>query len=120
MKLYLASILGLSKRADSPGEEEKTRYIHIPSLIEGESIDDAQEEACVLANNLFLKRHGFYIKHITLKPITEEEYLLLLRYAHAGLITDKELPEEKVFFLCDEADIDPDDLTIVEFDKPAN
>jgi len=120
MKLYLASILGLSKRADSPGEEEKTRYIHIPSLIEGESIDDAQEEACVLANNVFLKRQGFYLKHITLKPITEEEYLLLLRYAHAGLITDKELPEQKVAFLCDEADIDPEDLTIIEFDKPAN
>ena len=51
------------------GEEEKTRYIHIPSLIEGESIDDAQQEACVLANNLFLKRQGFYLKNITLKPI---------------------------------------------------
>jgi hypothetical protein len=120
MKLYLASILGLSKTADVPGKEEKRFYIHIPSLIEGESIEDAQEEACVLANNLFLKRQGFYLKHITLKPITEEEYLLLLRYAHAGLITDKELPEQKVYFLCDEADVDPDDLVIFELDKPSS
>lgn len=120
MKLYLASILGLSKRADSPGEEKKHRYIHIPSLIEGESIEDAEEEACVLANNLFLKRQGFYLKHITLKPITEAEYLLLLRYAHSGLITNNELPEQGVEFNCDEADIDPEDLTIIEFDKPSS
>ncbi len=119
MKLYLASILGLSKRADLPGEKEKHRYIHIPSLIDAESIDDAEEEACVLANNLFSKRQGFYLKNITIKPITEEEYLLLLRYAHAGLITHDETPEQAVEFNCDEADPDPEELTIFEFDKPS-
>lgn len=120
MKLYLVSILGLSERADVAGEEKKNRYIHIPSFIEADSIEDAQEEACVLANNLFLKRQGFYRKHITIKPVTEEEYLLLLHYAHSGLITDNELPEQKVAFLCDEADIDPEDLMIFEFDKPSS
>lgn len=120
-KLYLASILGISKRADDPTRpgEEVGRYIHVPLLIIEDSIDNAEEEACVQANRMFTKELGFITKHIALQPIPPEAYLHLLQLSHQGLLADSDEPvETPVEFLCSLEEPDPD--VILELGKLDN
>jgi hypothetical protein len=119
VKLYVGSLLGLSKTPDPDGSK-KHRYIHVPLFIDAESMEVAEEEACVEANRLFPEGQGFYLKHIAIRPVTEAEYLRLLQLSTLGLLASNEPHEQGVEFLCSEADIDPEDSIVFEFDKPAN
>jgi hypothetical protein len=119
IKLYLASLLGISERPD-PAGSEKHRYIHVPLFIDAQSMETAEEEACIEANRLFPKGEGFHLRHIAIRPITEAEYLRLLQFSQLGLLTNDEPPEQGAEFLCSEAGVDPEESVIFEFGKPAN
>lgn len=122
-KLYLASILGFTKRADDPDRpgEEIGRHVHVPLLIIEDSIDNAEEEACVQANRMFTKELGFIKKYITVQPIEPAAYLHLVRLSHQGLLADSdEPPEQAVYFECSLAEPDPGDDVILEFGKLDN
>lgn len=119
IKLYLASLLGISKEPDPDGSE-KHRHIHVPLFINAESMEIAEEEACVEANRLFPRAQGFHLRHIAVRPVTEVEYLRLLQLSQLGLLTNNEPAEQGVEFLCSESDIDPEDSVIFEFGKPAS
>jgi hypothetical protein len=119
VKLYVASLLGLSKNPD-PDSSKKHLYIHVPVFIAAESMEIAEEEACIEANRLFSKAEGFHLRHITIRPITEAECIRLLQFSQSGLLTNNEPPEQGAEFLCSESDLDPEDSMIFEFDKPAN
>ncbi len=119
VKLYIASLLGISKQPDPEGSE-KHRYIHVPLFIDAESMEVAEEEACVEANRLFSKGQGFYLRHIAIRPVTEAECIRLLQLSQMGLFTNNEPAEQGAEFLCSESEIDPEDSIVFEFDKPAN
>jgi hypothetical protein len=122
-KLYLVSILGISRRAEDPTQPDKQvgRYIHIPMLIIEQSIDNAEEEACVQANRMFSKELGFVAKHIAVQPMPPEAYLQILQLSHQGLLADSDEPvEQAVYFECSLAEPDPDDDVIFEFGKLEN
>ncbi len=119
IKLYLASLLGISQRPDPDGSG-KHRYIHVPLFIDAESMEVAEGEACVEANRLFPTAQGFHLRHITVRPVTDVEYLRLLQLSQQGLLTNNEPGEQGVEFLCSESDVDPEDDVIFEFGKPAS
>lgn len=122
-KLYLVSILGISKRAEDPTQPDKEvgRYIHVPLLIVEQSIDNAEEEACVQANRMFHKDYGFITRHIVVQPIPAEAYLRFLQLSHLGMLADSSEPvEQPVEFLCSLEEPDPDDDVIFEFGKLEN
>ena len=115
-KLYLVSILGISKRPDVPGEKPVSRYVHVPLLVDAECIDDAEDAACVEANKLFPPDLGFQTRHIAVKPIPPEEYIRFLQLANEGkLATNEEPAEQAVHFLCSLDD--PEETWIEEFNK---
>jgi len=121
-KLYLVSILGISLQADPTGSDKQVgRYIHVPLLMDAQSIENAEEEACIQANRLFSKELGFQTRHIAVQPIPQEEYLRLLQLSHLGLLAVSGEPvEQAVEFLCSEYIPDPDDTVILEFSKLTN
>ena len=118
-KLYLISLLGITLRADPSGSEKQVaRYVHVPLLMDAQSIEIVEEEACIQANRLFSKEHGFQTRHIAIQPVPREQYLRLLQLSHLSLLASSEEPvEQAVEFLCGEDSSDPDDTVIFEFNK---
>lgn len=122
-KLYIVSILGISKRVDDPTRpgKEVCRYIHVPLLIVETSIDNAEEEACVQANRMFSENLGFTTKNITVQPIEPAAYLHLVQLSYQGLLADSDEPvEQGTYFECSLEEPDPDNDVILEFGKLEN
>lgn len=122
-KLYLASILGISKHTDDPTRpgEEVGRYIHVPLLLVEQSIENAEEAACVWANNHFSKDLGFITRHIALQPMPQEAYLHILRLSQQGLLAESAEPVElPVEYMCSLEEPSLDDNVILEFGKLEN
>lgn len=122
-KLYLASILGISKHTDDPDQpgEEVGRYIHVPLLIFEQSIENAEEAACVWANRNFSKDLGFITRHIAVQAVPPEAYLQFLQLSQQGLLAESGEPaEQPVYFLCSLEEPNADDNVILEFGKLEN
>jgi len=119
-RLYIVSILGISKRADDPDQpgKEVGRYIHVPLLIIETSLDNASEEACVQANRMFPESLGFKSKNITVQPIEPAAYLHLVRLSQECLLADSDEPvEQGCYFDCSLEEPDPGDNVILELGK---
>lgn len=122
-KLYIVSILGISKHTDDPTKpgKEVGRYIHVPLLIIETSLDNAEEEACVQANRMFPESLGFKTKHITVQPIDPAAYLHLVQLSQQGLLADSDEPvEQGTYFDCSLEEPNADDNVILEFGKLEN
>jgi hypothetical protein len=122
IKLYIVSILGIAVE-DDPSDSDKPqgRYIHVPLLLEGKSIEDVEEDACIQANRLFSEAHGYKTRHIMVKQRPPEGYLRLLQLSHLGLRAASDEPVEQVVeFMCSLDTLDPDDNVVFEFGKLAS
>ncbi len=122
-KLYLVSILGISKRTDDPTQpgKEVSRYVQVPLLIVETCIDNAEEEACVQANRMFPESLGFKTKHITVQPIEPAAYLHLVQLSQQNLLADSDEPAEQgTYFECSLEEPSLDDDVIREFGKLEN
>jgi hypothetical protein len=122
IKLYIVSILGIAVEDNlSESDKPRGRYIHLPFLMEGESIEDVEEDACIQANRLFSEAHGYKTRHIMVEPIPPERYLRLLQLSHLGILAPSDEPvEQAVEFLCSLDITDPDDDVVFEFGKLAS
>ena len=118
LKLYIASILGISRTYDDK-EQPRSLYVHVPFRVEARDIGRASDEACTEARKWFPREEGFYEVDVSIKPISAEYYKRLSQFAKLERLATTPGPwEQPVVFCCDTSDPDEAEGIVSELDQP--
>ena len=121
LKLYLVSILGVSRTTTDEGEP-KSLFVHLPWITEATDIDEAANQACTEAGKWFPRSEGFVDCDISIDPMPQEYYERLTHFANLKRLAENPDPKEnKIYFRCDtSSESEEDEDVMVAYDRPAS